>query len=101
MDETLEMLGTPKEYQRLYDWTIRITIGWITLICFMNILDSIWLNYNYMYFNVARIFAPFVGNYFLNVSTFSDLIWGIILGSVYYYVYYYILLEIIYCAYNV
>ncbi|KYQ49532.1 hypothetical protein ALC60_11397 [Trachymyrmex zeteki] len=33
-DETLEALGTPKEYQRLNNWIIRIIIGWIVYIFF-------------------------------------------------------------------
>ncbi|KYQ47824.1 hypothetical protein ALC60_13140, partial [Trachymyrmex zeteki] len=34
IDETLEVLGIPKEYQRLNNWIIRIIIGWIAYICF-------------------------------------------------------------------
>ncbi|KYQ53343.1 hypothetical protein ALC60_07535 [Trachymyrmex zeteki] len=32
VDDTLEVLGTPKEYQRLRNWIIRIIIGWLAYI---------------------------------------------------------------------
>lgn len=97
MDDTLEMLGISKEYQRLYDWTIRKIIGSIALICFMNIFDSIWINYDDDYSNVSRLFAPFVGNYCLNINIFNDLIGEIILESVYLY---YIFCKINYVLHN-
>ncbi|KYN17870.1 hypothetical protein ALC57_09752 [Trachymyrmex cornetzi] len=34
VDDTLEALGAPKEYQRLRNWIIRIIIGWIVYIFF-------------------------------------------------------------------
>ncbi|KYQ56885.1 hypothetical protein ALC60_04171 [Trachymyrmex zeteki] len=34
IDETLEALGTPKEYQRLNNWINRIIIGWIVYVFF-------------------------------------------------------------------
>ncbi|KYM84696.1 hypothetical protein ALC53_05089 [Atta colombica] len=34
VDDTLETLGAPKEYQRLRNWTIRIIVGWIVYIFF-------------------------------------------------------------------
>ncbi|XP_011646875.1 uncharacterized protein LOC105433313 [Pogonomyrmex barbatus] len=78
VDDTLEILGMPKEYQRLHNWIIRTIIGWILLSLLLNMFDSFWLNYEY--FSITRIFVPFVGNHLLHVNTLNGLIWGTILG---------------------
>ncbi|KYN17775.1 hypothetical protein ALC57_09928, partial [Trachymyrmex cornetzi] len=57
VDDTLEALGTPNEYQRLRNWTIRIIIGWIA----------------YVFFQLAfwNICIFFVYNYDINFTQFS------------------------------
>ncbi|CAL1676354.1 unnamed protein product [Lasius platythorax] len=77
VDDTLEVLGTSKEYRRLHKWTIRITIGWILLTLFMNTCDSLWINYEY--FSISRICVPFIGNHMFHVNALNGLIWGTIL----------------------
>lgn len=81
VDDTLEMLGTPKEYRRLYNWVIGIIVGWISLIFLINASDSLWLNYEY--FSLTRICVPFVANHLVHVNTLNILIWVTILRSVY------------------
>lgn len=83
MDDTLEVLGTSKEYRRLYKWTLQITIGWILLTILLNICDSIWLNTKY--FSIDRIYTPFIANHMFHVNALNGLIWGIILKLVYMY----------------
>ncbi|XP_071632448.1 uncharacterized protein [Temnothorax longispinosus] len=78
VDDTLELLGSSKKYQRLRKWIILMISGWIALSLFMNIVDSIWLNYDH--FSISRICVPFLGNYLLHVNTLSALTWGTILG---------------------
>ncbi|CAL1676351.1 unnamed protein product [Lasius platythorax] len=77
VDDTLEMLGTPKEYQRLYNWVIGVIIGWIALVFLLNASDSLWLNYEY--FSLIRICVPFVANHLVHVNTLNVLIWVTIL----------------------
>ncbi|KAM0734581.1 hypothetical protein ACS0PU_011400 [Formica fusca] len=77
VDDTLEMLGTPKEYRRLYNWVIGIIVGWISLIFLINASDSLWLNYEY--FSLTRICVPFVANHLVHVNTLNILIWVTIL----------------------
>ncbi|XP_072754250.1 uncharacterized protein [Anoplolepis gracilipes] len=77
VDDTLEILGMSKAYRRLYNWVIRTIMGWIVLIFFINISDSIWLNYEY--FSIIRIFVPFIINHLDHVNIFIALIWGILL----------------------
>ncbi|KYQ52553.1 hypothetical protein ALC60_08415 [Trachymyrmex zeteki] len=84
VDDTLEALSMPKEYQRLHNWTIRIIIGWIFYIFF--ILLSItfgWkINHNKpMYF--VDIYRIFLVHYPTFINILSALIWGTILGLVY------------------
>jgi len=80
VDDTLEILGTAKEYQWLRNWIIRMIIGWIVMSFFMNACDSFWLNYKY--FSITHTCFPFLGNYLLHVNTLSALTWGTMLGSV-------------------
>lgn len=80
VDDTLEVLKTPKEYQLLYNWIIGIIIGWILLALLIDAFDSLWINYEY--FSIARIFVPLVTNYLLHINTYSAFIWAVILGSV-------------------
>ncbi|KYN50744.1 hypothetical protein ALC56_09506 [Trachymyrmex septentrionalis] len=40
VDDTLEALGVQKEYQRLRNWIIRITIGWIVYVICRSTYDA-------------------------------------------------------------
>ncbi|XP_072754251.1 uncharacterized protein [Anoplolepis gracilipes] len=77
VDDTLELLGTPKEYRRLYNWIIGIITGWIALVFLTNASDSLWLNYEY--FSLTRICVPFVANHLIHINTLNVLTWVIIL----------------------
>lgn len=85
VDDTLEVLGTSKEYRRLRKWIIIMIFGWIVSSLLMNAFDSFWLNY--AYFSIIRICIPFVGNHLLHVNTLSALTWGTILRYIYIYIY--------------
>ncbi|XP_029160042.1 uncharacterized protein LOC114932035 [Nylanderia fulva] len=78
VDNTLEMLGTPKKYRQLYSWLIGIITGWISLALLVDISDIVWLNYEY--FSITRILVPFIGNYLDHVVNFNVLICGIMVG---------------------
>ncbi|KYN39259.1 hypothetical protein ALC56_06335 [Trachymyrmex septentrionalis] len=89
VDDTLEALGMPKEYQCLRNWIIRIIIGWIVLVFFDNAVCSFFLNYYYYeYFNIVCIYIPFVINYVHHVNILSALTSGAIIGLVYLYIYF-------------
>ncbi|EZA58585.1 hypothetical protein X777_14748 [Ooceraea biroi] len=83
VDDTLQVLGTPKEYRLLYKWTIGVIIGWIILACFLNTIDSI-VSYYYTreHSDIVRICVPFFTNHLFHVDTYSGLIWGTILGHI-------------------
>ncbi|CAL1676352.1 unnamed protein product [Lasius platythorax] len=78
VDDTLELLKTPKEYRLLHKWIIGIIIKWILLSLLIDVSDSLWLNYEH--FSVTRIFVPLVTNYLLHINTYSAFIWAVILG---------------------
>lgn len=80
VDDTLEVLGIPKNYQLLHKWMIGVIIGWILLACFLNTLDGVWIYYEQL--NIITACLPFFLNYLLHVNTYNGLIWGVILGSV-------------------
>ncbi|KYN28007.1 hypothetical protein ALC57_02584 [Trachymyrmex cornetzi] len=86
VDDTLEALGTPKEYQRLRNWMIRIIIGWIAYVFFhlahWNIDQLILSFYGaYTYFS---FFDPFLFYYPSNIIILNALISAAILGLVLY-----------------
>ncbi|KYQ58877.1 hypothetical protein ALC60_02032 [Trachymyrmex zeteki] len=84
VNDTLEALSVPKEYQRLRNWTIRIIIGWIFYIFYILLLVTFkWkiIHNKPMYFvDIYRIFLVY---YPVFINILSALIWGIILGLVY------------------
>jgi len=80
VDDTLEMLGTSKNYQQLRKWIFIMISGWIVSSFFWNIIDSIWFNHSY--FSISRICVPFVANFLVHINTLGALTWAIILRSV-------------------
>lgn len=83
VDDTLEALGTSKEYHRFHNNVFRLTIAWFMGVIVINILDVSLFSYEY-YFAISRIFVPFVGNHLLHVTALCSLTWTIILQSVYF-----------------
>ncbi|KYN15857.1 hypothetical protein ALC57_11938, partial [Trachymyrmex cornetzi] len=81
VDHTLEALGTPKEYQRLRNWGIRIIIGWIVYICYFVIYSSFSIFDDITIFP-SMIFYLFLMYYPLNIVVLSALISATILGLV-------------------
>ncbi|KYN36755.1 hypothetical protein ALC56_08546 [Trachymyrmex septentrionalis] len=80
VDDTLEALGAPKEYQRLRNWIIRTIIGWIIFICF-DISSSFYhtfISYN-IPINFVSLYRLFMRFYPYFVIGLSALIWGTIL----------------------
>ncbi|KYN27996.1 hypothetical protein ALC57_02595, partial [Trachymyrmex cornetzi] len=87
VDHTLEVLGTPKEYQRLRNWTIRIIIGLIVYI-FYQLTYHIFLIFfllnrdiNFTSF-VAVIYTTLLIKYPSNIIVLSALISAAILGYI-------------------
>ncbi|KYQ56222.1 hypothetical protein ALC60_04836 [Trachymyrmex zeteki] len=81
VDDTLEALGAPKEYERLRNRIIRKMIGWIVYLFFVLLLYYITCFYMYrMNFDILTIWYPFVMSHSVFVNTLSALIWGTIIG---------------------
>ncbi|KYN22660.1 hypothetical protein ALC57_04937 [Trachymyrmex cornetzi] len=91
VDHTLEVLGTPKEYQRIRNWIIRIIIGWIVYVFSQFTYYSVILSLIFYYHSYLN-FTPFVNVMFIalldyyptNVIALSALISAAILGLVLY-----------------
>ncbi|KYM98566.1 hypothetical protein ALC62_10533 [Cyphomyrmex costatus] len=78
VDDTLEALDVPKEYQRLHYWIIRIIIGFIVYI-FADLTTTFYMLYLYeIDINFTIIFTIFVNYYPVYVTILSALIWGTI-----------------------
>jgi len=84
VDDTLEALDAPKEYQRLHNWIIRIIIGWIVYIFFSVALllyeMFLWFDALINFVMINQIFATLYPEF---VIILSALIWGTILRLVY------------------
>ncbi|KYM83673.1 hypothetical protein ALC53_05849, partial [Atta colombica] len=83
VDDTLEALGVPKEYQQLRNWIIRIIIGWIVYI-FFDIAPSFYhsfLMYN-LPINFVTLYRLFMRFHAQFIIVLSALIWGSILRHV-------------------
>ena len=76
VDDRLEALGAPKEYQRLRNWIIRI-IRWITYVfyqlAYLNFLAFFVLNYDINFTCFFSMSVVFLKYYPSNVSlSYSD-----------------------------
>jgi len=83
VDDTLETLGAPKEYQQLRNWTIRIIIGWIVHISFYLAVYLYWMfliNVDIYFFH---IYGLLLIGYPKFINILSAMIYGTILGLVY------------------
>ncbi|KYN03185.1 hypothetical protein ALC62_06052, partial [Cyphomyrmex costatus] len=82
VDNTLEALGAPKEYQMLRNWIIRIIIGWIAIIYIVlgiHLLKMYIFSYNFELFTTASIiFIMF--HYPESVIMLNVLICGTVFG---------------------
>ncbi|KYM99799.1 hypothetical protein ALC62_09417 [Cyphomyrmex costatus] len=81
VDDTLEVLGARKEYQRLNNEIIRIIIAW-TVHGFFHVFVYLSVEYYnfYDYINFIRICIAFVLNYPALVNVLNALIWEIVIG---------------------
>ena len=80
VDDTIEAIGAPKNYQRLRKWIIRIIIGWIINIFFQ--LAVIYFDDLHNNINYVDIPRAFMIDYPIYIHILSGLIWGIIIGLV-------------------
>ncbi|KYN28000.1 hypothetical protein ALC57_02577 [Trachymyrmex cornetzi] len=85
VDNTLEALGTPKEYQKLYNWIILIIVGWIVYV-FCQLAFTYFVVFSYLPFDiicfVKLTYIVFLVNYPSNVIMLSALISAAILGCI-------------------
>ncbi|KYN10948.1 hypothetical protein ALC57_16874 [Trachymyrmex cornetzi] len=79
VDDTLEALDAPKEYQRLRNWTIQIITGCIAYIFFHTALALYELFLQDVPINFLTIYFVFLVLYPEFVFILSALIWGTIL----------------------
>jgi len=81
IDDTLEKLGTPKIYHKLYTCTKKMLIGW--LVCSYSIVacDMIWWSHATQDWRCMII--PYVVNHYYNINMFMDLIFITFLWFVY------------------
>ncbi|KYN14473.1 hypothetical protein ALC57_13324, partial [Trachymyrmex cornetzi] len=81
VDHTLEAFGTPKEYQSLRSWTIRIIIGLIVYVCYIVTYNAFFISFEYV-ISWGVILDIFLLYYPYNVVALSALISAAILGLV-------------------
>ncbi|KYN32331.1 hypothetical protein ALC56_13188, partial [Trachymyrmex septentrionalis] len=77
VDDTIEAIGAPKNYQRLRKWIISIVIGWIINIFYQS--SGFYFIYDVNLINICEFF---VINYPTYVHILNALIWGTIIGYI-------------------
>ncbi|KYN26848.1 hypothetical protein ALC57_03774 [Trachymyrmex cornetzi] len=83
VDHTLEAFGTPKEYQRLRNWIIRIIIGLIVYVCYFVTINVFWHSFDYdITISWGVVLDVFLLCYPYNAVALSTLISAAILGLV-------------------
>ncbi|KAM0734579.1 hypothetical protein ACS0PU_011398 [Formica fusca] len=81
VDETLEKLGTPKNYMKLRKQIIWLIIGWIVSIIFMNIIDGLWFFIHMAEYQIViAVCGSLILNYSYHISVIYDLKYMILLG---------------------
>ncbi|KYN00233.1 hypothetical protein ALC62_09028 [Cyphomyrmex costatus] len=84
VDDTLEALGSPKEYQVLRNWIFQIIIGWniyIFIDLVITICNFIYLSSSSEYSYIFKIsYKAFILKYFKHVVNLNALIYGTIIG---------------------
>ncbi|XP_029665570.1 uncharacterized protein LOC115236970 [Formica exsecta] len=81
VDETLEKLGTPKNYMKLRKQIIWLIIGWIVSIFFMDIIDSLWFFIHMAEYQIViAVCGSLILNYSYHISVIYDLKYMILLG---------------------
>jgi len=84
VDDSLEALGAPKEYQKLRNWIIRIIVGWLVYIFYQlacaNVFFISFLQYDITFWTITLNTFPFI--YSENIIILSALISAAILGLV-------------------
>ncbi|KYM95500.1 hypothetical protein ALC62_13930 [Cyphomyrmex costatus] len=80
VDNTLELLGTPKEYHKIRNSMKWIFITWFTMICTTWFVDSLW--YIEKHNDVRAMFIPIVKDYLLHINTLMDMMYMFLLRFV-------------------
>ncbi|XP_039308748.1 uncharacterized protein LOC120358467 [Solenopsis invicta] len=80
VDNTLELLGTPKEYHKIRNSINWIFITWFVIICMTWFLDSLWLIEKYN--DIRAMFIPMIKNYPLYINIFMDLMYVFLLSFI-------------------
>lgn len=74
MIDTLEKLGTPKNYMKLHISVKRLIIGWIMSVFFVNMIDSLWLiGRSPKSYAIIAIYQTFVLNHMSHLNMLYDL----------------------------
>lgn len=80
MDNTLELLGIPKEYCKMRNSVKWIFIIWFLIIGMTWFIDSFWFIENYN--DIRAMFIPIMKNYPLHINSFIDIMYMFVLRFV-------------------
>lgn len=73
IDDTLEKLGTPKMYQRMYILSKRVVIGWIVYCLVANFYDTKWWLQRKKTSSWGYV-LPYILNHYVHINTFIELL---------------------------
>lgn len=93
VDNTLELLGTPKEYRRMRNSIKWLFIAWLIIICITWFIDSIWLIQKHN--DIRAMFIPLIKNYTLHINILMDIMYMFLLRSVIFGFFNYLIIELL------
>ncbi|KAL6422637.1 hypothetical protein ACFW04_010697 [Cataglyphis niger] len=82
VDETLEKLGTLKNYMKLRKQIIWLIIGWIVSIFFMNIIDGLWMFMHIRIYRIVAVCVSLIFNHSYHINVIHDLKYMMLLGYI-------------------
>jgi len=80
VDNTLELLGTPKEYRRMRNSINRIFFTWFLMITITWFIDSLWFIDKFN--DIKAMFIPIIKNYSLHINILIDIMYMFLLRLV-------------------
>lgn len=82
VNNTLERLGTPKNYAKLRTRVIWLIVGWMIVSFMMDIVDNVWFIMHTSTFTVVAVCLPYIINHTLHINALYDFTFMALLGCV-------------------
>jgi len=87
VDDTLFILGTMTDYNKLRKKAICLVLGWSVIVMLLNCSTALFVEYEYDYDIATAILVVFIRNYAFHINAIGDLITASIFALVHFFTY--------------